>query len=149
MNYYKPANEVHHGKVIDVLYADYKKNYAKDPNAYVFLSPHSTDPKIVEMWRMLPFSFREEAISTFGKGNPIVVRNDILNIAFGFKKYSVAQIFDKASGEQNTLEKIFVGFTQALLGDSAQGKIAKFEHAVQEIVRLAKDIIVIRSILVL
>lgn len=149
MNYYKPVNEAQQNKVVDVLYEDYKKNYSKDPNAYVFLSPHSTDPKIVEMWRMLPFSFREEAINAFGKGNPIVVRNDILNIAFGFKKYSVAQIFDKASGERNTLEKIFVGFTQALLGDSAQGKIAKFEHAVQEIVRLAKDIIVIRSILVL
>lgn len=148
-NYYKPVNEEQHIKVAEVLYDDYKKNYAKSPRAYVALSPYSTDPKLVEMWRMLPFSFRQEAIDKFGKGKPIIVRNDVLNIAFGFKKYSLAQMFEKLSGEHNFMEQLFVQFGKLVLGDAAQGKIAKAEHVVQEIVRLAKDIIVIRSISVL
>lgn len=149
INAYKPANQQHQSKVVDVLYQDYKDNYAKDPKAYVFLSAQSTDPKLLEMWRMLPLSFRQEAVQRFGKGKPIVIRNDVLNLAFGFKKYSVAQMFDKLSGEHNFMEKLFVQFGRAVFGDQAQGKIAKAEHVVQEIVRLAKDIIVIRSVQVL
>lgn len=148
-NYYKPKVKTQHIQVAHVLYEDWKLNYRKNPKAYVAISPHSNDPKIVELWRMLPMSFKEEVASLYGNKNPIVVNNTVINMAFGFRKFSLAQLFDDMSGQQNFMEKMFVQFGKALLGDTAQAKIAKAEHVVQEIVKFAKDIIVIRSISVM
>lgn len=146
---YKPANTLQNTDVVNALVLDYKANYTKNPNAYVSLSPLSTNPKDIETWRMLPHDFRMKAEKAFGKGNPIVVHNDILNMVFGFKKYSLAQMFDRVSNDQNAMEKMFIGIMKGILGDRAQGGVARIEHIVQEIVSLAKDIIVIRSIGVL
>lgn len=148
-NYYKPQVENQHIQVAEVLFEDYKKNYRLNPKAYIAISPHSNDPKIVALWRMLPISFKEEAASLYGKRQPIIVHNSIINMAFGFRKFSIAQLFDDMSGEKNFMEKMFVEFAKGFLGDSAKTKIAKAEHVVQEIVKFAKDIIVIRSITVM
>ena len=147
--HYKPINAAQHSEVVDVLVKDYKENYRKNPKAYVAISPHSTNPKDQELWRMLPHDFKEQIIQAFGKGNPIVINNDILNMVFGFKKYSLSQMFDKSSGELNGLEKILVGYLRTMFGDKAQGTIAMIEHIWQDIVRYAKDTLVIRSIKVL
>lgn len=148
-NTYKPANDAQQDNIAETLHKDYVDNYRKNPRAYVTLSPKATDPKLMEMWRMLPPEFKEKAADLYGKGKPIIVHNAVLNMVFGFKKYSLTEMFDKVADDQNVLEKYFVGIAKGLFGDTAQAKIAKIEHVVQEIVGLAKNMIVIRGLSVL
>lgn len=148
-NTYKPANDAQQDNIAEALHKDYVDNYRKNPRAYVTLSPKATDPKLMEMWRMLPPEFKEKAADLYGKGKPIIVHNAVLNMVFGFKKYSLTEMFDKVADDQNVLEKYFVGIAKGLFGDTAQAKIAKIEHVVQEIVGLAKNMIVIRGLSVL
>lgn len=148
-NYYKPANKVQHERVVKVLFDDYKTNYKKNPRAYISLDPNSSDPRIAEMWRMLPYDFRQEAVDTYGKGNPVVLRNDVFNMTFGFRKYSLAQAFDKNPTDRTRFEDFYVKNSRFLFGDSAQAVTARTGHIWQEIVKLAKDIIVIRGLQVM
>ena len=146
LNYYKPVKKTQSSKVVEVLFDDYKENYSQNPNAYLKLSPKSADPKVVEMWRMLPTDFKQQATALYGKGNPIVIRNEAFNLAFGFKKFSiVSYAFDTKAADRNAFQSGFVRFAKATRGNTAQADFAKAEHVVQEIVKAIKDFIVIRS----
>lgn len=160
LNYYKPEKAKQSNKVAEVLFEDYKANYSQNPNAYLKISPKSTDPKVVEMWRMLPQDFRQRATELYGKGNPIIIRNEAFNLAFGFKKFSVVSYaFDAVKAEReriknglvgtgkspNAFQSGFVRLAEATRGNTAQADFAKAEHVTQEIVKAIKDFIVIRS----
>ena len=156
-NFYKPVKEYQSKKVADVLFQDYKDNFKKNPNAYLKLSKDSKDPRVAEMWRMLPHDFKQRATELYGKGEPIVIRNEAFLLAFGFKKYTVANIFNKLAKDRNAAEKAFVIFANTLLGNpvanmfsgTVADKAVKVEKAIQDIMRVVKDFIVIRSIDVL
>ena len=157
-NFYKPTKEYQSKKVADVLFQDYKDNFKKNPNAYLKLSKDSKDPRVAEMWRMLPHDFKQRATELYGKGEPIVIRNEAFLLAFGFKKYTVADVFNKLAKDRNAAEKAFVIFANGLLGNPVanmflKGTVAdnsvKVEKAIQDIMRVVKDFIVIRSIDVL
>jgi len=148
-NFYKPEKSNQSRLVADVLFKDYKNNYAKNPNAYIKLSSKSTDPKLVEMWRMLPHDFKQRAESLYGKGQPIVLRNEAFNIAFGFKKWSISTVFDKTLKERNFIERLFVQMLEGVFGNKAGGGVAKLEHWIQELSTKVKDFIVIRTVSVL
>ena len=157
-NFYKPVKEYQSKKVADVLFQDYKDNFKKNPNAYLKLSKDSKDPRVAEMWRMLPHDFKQRAIELYGKGEPIVIRNEAFLLAFGFKKYTVAEVFNKLAKDRNAAEKAFVIFANTLLGNpvanmflkgTVADKAVKVEKAIQDIMRVVKDFIVIRSINVL
>jgi hypothetical protein len=159
--YYVPAKARQSNAVAQVLFEDYRDNYSQNPNAYLKLSPKSTDPKVVEMWRMLPTDFKQQATALYGKGNPIIMRNEAFNFAFGFKKFSVvSNAFDAVNAERarikmgligvgkapNKFQSAFVGFAELVRKDTPQADFAKAEHVVQEIMKFIKDSVVIRSV---
>lgn len=147
--FYKPAKRNQSVVVANVLFEDYKQNYQKHPNSYIKLSGKSSDPRIVEMWRMLPKDFRQRATELYGKGEPIIINNEAFLLAFGFKKWSITNIWNKPESERTHMETMFVHMAEGILGDTAKAKIAKAGHIWTEAVSKAKDFIVIRSISVL
>lgn len=146
---YKPAKTKQNIEVAKMLHQDFKNNYKRNSNAYVALSPKSNDPELVKMWRMLPHDFKEEATRLYGKGQPIYVNNSILNATVGFRKYSISTIWDKDANDRNKVEQTIHALFTGLLGANAQGMVAKGGHIWGEMVSLAKDAIVIRSLSVL
>jgi hypothetical protein len=147
--FYKPAKRNQSVTVANVLFEDYKQNYQKNPNSYIKLSGKSSDPKIVEMWRMLPKDFRQRATELYGKGEPIIINNEAFLLAFGFKKWTITSIWDKPADQRTDMETMFVTMAEKLLGDTAKARISKAGHIWTEAVSKAKDFIVIRSISVL
>jgi hypothetical protein len=147
--FYKPAKRKQSVTVANALFEDYKQNYQKHPNSYIKLSGKSSDPRIVEMWRMLPKDFRQRATELYGKGEPIVINNEAFLLAFGFKKWTITNIWNKQPNERTHMETMFVHMAEGILGDTAKAKIAKAGHIWTEVVSKAKDFIVIRSISVL
>ena len=147
--FYKPAKRNQSVVVANALFEDYKQNYQKHPNSYIKLSGKSSDPRIVEMWRMLPKDFRQRATELYGKGEPIVINNEAFLLAFGFKKWSITNIWNKPESERTPMETMFVTMADNILKGTAKAKIAKAGHIWTEAVSKAKDFIVIRSISVL
>lgn len=131
------------------LYQDFKDSYGNDPRQFVTLDPESKDPNVVMMWRMMPYEFRAEASKLFGKGMPIVVRSTVYNTVFGFRTYSMSEMFDKVTDEKNVLEVFLTGVLQAIFGDKAQMRTLQGERLWQKGISQIKDFIVIRNYKVL
>lgn len=128
---------------------DPKVGFRAKPNDYVIIHHLSQDPKAQEMYRMLPYEFRTMMESYLGKGKPIVIPKKVYHTVFGFKNYSVAEMFDKASGERNFLEKLIVNIFTRVYGTKAKNKAHAYQMVWQYLMQNAKQSIVIRSIEVL
>lgn len=148
---------------IKAIKADYDENYKDRPKAFVHVGRDSTDLELREIWNLLPDSTKADVEAVWGyKG--MMVRSDMLNPLFGFRKYSLAEIFRKDPDARNQVEK-FVGFmvewnmqayARHRLGMNEQDAneyakraanyVARGEQVWQEMVKEIKDIIVIKSI---
>ena len=154
----KPKLQESQRNVARALYADYQRNYALNPLAFVTMTPDSIDPKVVEDYALMPHVFREEAIKLFGKDMPIVVRASVYNTVFGYRTYSIGKMFDKALNERNALEKILVRvFSSIPVYDAnkkykvslanAKGKsiAVMLEDIIKALTGFSKDVIVNRG----
>ncbi|MFB6349629.1 hypothetical protein ACFBZI_10495 [Moraxella sp. ZJ142] len=131
------------------LATDAKDGSQKNSFAYTVLDPNSLDPKMEEIYRLLPYAFRTEMERQFGVGKPILIRSDVFNTVFGFKAYSIAEMFDKASGERNALETIMTILYKSIYGNKARNKAGSHYEVWTWFAKTAKNMIVIRSIKVL
>lgn len=143
MNVYNPQTKELNRTVARFVYDAYKSGYKNNPKGFITLDPKSSDPSIVELWRMLPYSFKEEAWKQFGMGKNIVVPVHIMPLLFGFRKKTLVNVF--RSENPNAIEHMLRGLFKAVWGDIAPAKVAKYEHMVMEGVKLLKDIIVLRT----
>lgn len=146
---FKPSIKETQRGVAKSLYQDFIDSYSKDPRLFVTLDPNSTDPEIQKMWKMAPFTFKEEAAKQFGKGNPIVVRKSVFNSVFGFRAFSISEMFEKVTGDKNAVEKIVTSLLSAVLGDKAQMRVLQGERMWQKVITQTKSFIVIRNVQVL
>lgn len=144
------------------LKEQYDLEYVKEGKTagYVLVGKNSTDPELKEIWNILPRDTKEDAMRIWGKEG-IWMRRDLVDIMFGYRKYSLANIFDKEV--PNAVEKLFIGMTDWLyenyaiyrLGKSPvdaenfakrkRNDIAKGERIWQEVVREIKDTIVVKT----
>lgn len=158
---FKPLIRESQKQVAKVLKKDFVDNYKIDPRLFVLLDPNSSDPKVRDDFRQLPYAMRKELSDEFGMGKPIYIRASAYNGILGYKKYSVKDIWDKAyrineSIEQgfkpteklNNIEK-FVMLLFKPFGLKAKGIAGQIEELVQHIVGGIKDFIVIRNVRVI
>lgn len=146
---FKPEVKKMQRTVIESLYIDYKKNYHKTPSKFVFLDPNSTDERVLQQWRMLSFEARERAKDLFGAGKPIAVRSDVFNTVFGFRSYTIRDMFNKLTSERNGFEKFTIGILNFIFGENAKNKAFKAEQTIIEIEKYIKNSIVVRNVGVL
>lgn len=142
--FYKTNINEHQHNLLDGIYADYKANFRKQSKEFITISGESNDPEMQRVWRMLPYNFRQNAKDKFGS-NVVVIRSTVFNATFGFKAYSIADMFDKVFEDKNVLEKILTGILSAVFGDKAKAKTLKAERLIEYLTGQAKDFIVIRS----
>jgi len=143
---FKPTIAESQREVARALHTDFGKSYGTDPRQYVTLDPNSKDPNVQTMWKMMPYAFKEEATKLFGKDNPIVVRSNVYNAVFGFKAYSISDMFDAVKTDNsNTAEKLAVTVAKAVMGEKAQTKVLQAERLYQKGIDKMKSFIVIRN----
>ena len=83
----------------------------------------------------------------FGE-DKIVVRKDSLTIAFGHRKYSTVNIWNKLPIQRNFVEKAIYAVATKFFGAQAANKLKVAGDFWVELVKLAKDLIVIKSFVV-
>lgn len=146
-------------KAVQALKDQYEAEYSSDPNAFVRVGPDSGDPVVLQRYKSLPRETKQEIRRVWGDAG-MYVRNDIYDMMLGYHKFSLANSFSKLPGERNLAEKLFVSALTNLpiiptkrgfkpMGKSAALRVMQAENIWQELVRLVKDIWVIRNLITL
>lgn len=124
-------------EVLAALKDIYDLDYADRPESFVDIGPRSTDPELRELYRLLPESTKAEIERLWGKGRPMQVPYALVHPVFGYRKWSMANPFEKAhrnrqadlrgdvrSGDDslNAIEEVLVKLVENTLRIVAQAK---------------------------
>lgn len=156
--YDKQVGKEQNREVIKALHEQWKTEQTTRRDAYIKVSPDSKDPEAQEAWRLLPYH-TQEAIRSIWGSNGMMVRNDQIDLIMGYRKYSMAQLFDKPVGglknvlkkqqgeERMIQERVLAWLLKDVfqLGDKAALRVRQAEDIWQGIVQEVKDIVVVRS----
>lgn len=133
-------------ELVDVLREMYRTD-TDNRDDYVTISPRATDPELREIWRMLPKEFKDEAKKVWGVGG-IQVRKDTIDLLFGYRKYTLANMWQLPKEERNAFQKVFVQAVSMVFGDKAAMRVRQGEELMTALATTVKDIIVIKTGLV-
>ena len=138
-------NPEHNKKTIDYLIEVFDTSDKSTRGKFVEVSANSPHAKAREYWHSLPREIQMYIEEQTGE-QVLYIRNDMLNILFGFSKYSPSQIFNKSFQDRNVAEKIYAGIFNAISGQKAQLRSNQVIGIWQELISLLKDFEVVRSI---
>jgi hypothetical protein len=147
---------------VDAFKAEYDKNYYLNQEAYIVMSANSSDPVIAERYRLLPKETQAYIRKVWGR-NGMIIRKDVYNISFGYRKFSLGDAFEKDKESRSFMENVLVGVLgqiEIVEGKGENRKVSyipsskarwlvRSENAWEEIVKIVKDIVVIKNIFTL
>lgn len=142
--YDKQATKVQNREVIKALHEQYKAEYGSKPKAYVAIGPMVADQESREIYNLLPDDTKLAIREMFGK-DEMLVRSDLLDINFGYRKLSWADGFNKDSVERDLLEKMMVESMSYVFGKKAQLRVRQGQLWWQTLVQMTKDNMVVKS----
>lgn len=146
---FKPAIAETQRNVAASLYQDFKDNFGNDPRQFVVLDPNSSDEHIATMYKMMPRAFKDEATKLFGKGSPIVVRSNVYNAVFGFRSYSLSEMFNALNDDKMSLSKAIAMMLNSMFDGKGKMRILQAERLYQRGIDKIKNYVVIRNVKVL
>ena len=92
-------------QAIDAMKSEYDNNYLENQEAYLEVSENSADPAIAERYRLLPDDVKKHIKKVWGSSS-MIVRKDVYQMAFAYRKFSLGDMFNKEKDEQNYLEQV-------------------------------------------
>ena len=142
-------------RVINETFADWAKKqkpggkHPMDLHGWTAIGPNVADPKMREIYQMLPYEAREEITKVWG-GDIMYVPTIDVTLIFGQRKWSIADV-GKAKDNLNYQENQFIrNFAQDTLHTLVDRPTARaIENIWQEGIKMVKDAIVIKSGVVL
>ena len=145
-NFDKVASKEQNRTVVQALKEQYDADYAEHPHSYIKVSADSSDKGAAEAYRLLPDDTKLAVREIWGE-NAMYVRNDVLDITLGYRKISMADLFDVPRDQVNVVLRMFVDLLESekVLGKKAAIRVRQAEDVWQEIVKEVKDILVIKT----
>ena len=152
----KVASPEQNRVTVEALHSLYQDELGTDAARYQEISATSQDPEFREIWRMLPDQTKKDIEAIWGT-KAMWVRNDMLDLVFGYRKSSLATLWDK--DHRAFYENALVWTVESVLrawavtkGEDpevwaarAQKYVRNGEDMWQSIVAETKDIIVVRT----
>lgn len=105
------------------------------------------DPIYAESFKLIPKGTKEYMDTKFDGQGPMV-RKDMVNLSVGYREASLTDMWTGKTRLPKEVQDAVKYSTQFLLGKRAMGKLAGAERIVTGAVSTAKDVIVIRSLVV-
>ena len=145
---------------VDALRNIYEEDFVENSESFIQFGPNSQDPEVQERYRLLPESTKEYIREVWGS-DTMIIRNDAYNILFGYRKRSIGDVLDIPPGQRNILHKMLAGLLgeyelQDENGEIVQRVTGKRGRAIvntgrasQEMVKIVKDTLVIKSLFTL
>lgn len=160
----KAGSEAINSKVVEAHYKQYQEDYLANPNSYIHVHENSDDPEIRERAKLLPKSTKRQINAVWGKTglNGMMIKNDVYNMSFGYRKYSITEGYDKKAlglkaalkkanpyslndeQQRTIIEQVTVGIATKL--GVSQLRVKQTEDLWQEIVGVVKDILVVKNL---
>lgn len=129
---------------MEALRAEYEEGYAKNPDAYVTLSASSQDQQLADAIKLLPADARKLMKELWGK-EEMKVRGDMVDLFFGYQKYSAADAIQRSPEENSAIENLFSTVMGLVFGKKAYLRARQGGAVWSEIVTEVKDILVIKT----
>lgn len=148
------------GRVVEATYSDafnkrvnqavreayvYDRNRGADLSTYTEISNDAPTKRGREAWRMMPPAAREDMKQIWG--DKIYVKNSMMDIVYGYRKASLANVFRKNEDNFEWVQTVAKALTRNYKyeGQVVSG-ILKVEKLLGELSGLIKDAIVIRGV---
>jgi len=144
---YDKTNTVGSNKaIVNALHEQWTSSKAKTAYNFIMVGPKSTDPEIVQSYALLPEATRKHIESVWGSKG-MMVRRDMYNMHFGYRKFGLEEMFHKNPSERHWAEKIFVWIVKDVffLGDAAALRVAQAQDVWQAMVTEIKDFLVVKT----
>ena len=106
----------------------------------------STDPIYAESWKLVPQATKNYIESKFEGG--FMVPKSMVNLAVGYREPSITDMWTGKSRMPEALQKTVVAVTEKAMGRNAMRWLSGGEEVFQGVVSTAKDVIVVRSLVV-
>lgn len=130
------------GQLVEQLKEAWDKEQLERGGEYIALNL-SKDPIDRDTWQSIPEQTKKLLLERFdGK---VMVRRDVRNNAFGHRNMSVRDVFTGISGLKPEVRKMIEDLALGILGKNAYPVLTRIEDAVQGVVGMSKDMIVVRS----
>ena len=142
--YDKETTQSQNHKAVQALKDQFDGEYSARAKTYVKIGPDSPNKEFRDIYNMLPDDTKDSIKEIWGKEG-MMIRQDLLDINFGYRKQSIASVFDKDSQEHNFAEHFFVDFLNYVLGEKAAWRVQQAEDIWQALVHEIKDILVVKS----
>lgn len=143
----KPKVRESNRKFVKALKAQYDLDFKENPKEYVTISPLSDNKRYRDIWNMLPPDMKAAVQKEFG-AEGLKVKHDMLDLGFGYRKYSLTEILDKDPEERNYFEKVMGLMIETMFGKKARRRVRNTGNIVAELVAMGKDAWVIKSFVV-
>jgi len=130
--------------VVETLKQEFDAEFVKSPKEFVLVGINSTDPAMKELWFTLPEEMRIEATKLFGTKGLYVKKKD-LRLIFGFRKFTVGEWAEKLQEQSKVQNKMLNYAARHVLELLQKPLVHQGEEVWQEIVRMAKDTIVVKT----
>lgn len=145
----KENTEMVNKKLIDALKEQYDEDSKRgNLGRYLYVQPKSKDKVLKDTWHLIPYEAQQYAKQVFGRDS-IPVRNDLLNVAFGYRKWSIADLWNPNSEYPKLISKLAFAAVDHVYGKQVAHYAVKGERMLMELVKEIKDIVIIKSVVVM
>ena len=141
--YDKESTKESNRKAVQALREQYQADFATRSESYRKVGPDSTDKELADIYRMLPEDTKQAIRDIWGT-DYMMVRSDLMDINFGYRKTSMTDAFHKE--HKNVADQLFTGLFTHVWGDKAEYNLRRVEDVWQEIVAETKEILVIKNL---
>jgi hypothetical protein len=155
--YDKQTTKEQNLKAVEALLEQFNSEYATRKDSYIEVGELSTDPEMRAIWNLLPDATKKDVRKVWGR-NGMMVRSDALDLMFGYRKLSAAEFLrndpETLQGVQKIMREWFNTYARSRGMDEQEADnyakrlglaLTKGERAWQEVVKEAKDIIVVKT----
>ena len=152
----KANTPIINNELVHALKTLYNKEFTDNPGSYVEISPFALEKRHRDIYHMMSASTKQTVKKVWGE-DKMYVSKDVVDLAFGQRKYTIKEMYGKTKAERNMYENLFIQLTKIISAsinkfydkDIAPIKVAKtLEETLIETTKLAKSNIIIRNFVV-
>ncbi len=135
-------------ELIDNLKDIYDKRKTNEDKLFLNLADKDLKDKIYkDSWNMIPPGTKEYIKQKFDN-DTFMVRKDMINLSVGYRDPSIIDMWSGNTRLPETAQTGVKAITQAIIGDKGLKILSATEDGLQSTVSSAKDLIVVRSLIV-
>lgn len=143
--YDKTSSPVQNRQAVQALHYQYQQEFAENPLGYLEVGPKSTDPELREIYRLLPHDTKQ-AIKEIWGTDSMMVRTELLDLNFGYRKLSASDMFHKEAASRTFVEKMLVELGTYAFDQKAPLRVRQAEEVWQAVVQATKSNLVVKSL---